>query len=76
MKTPIARIHHETNTFQPVPAPLAAFGRRGPDRSVIGIHRAVAVFGSPRSGRFRVDAAFADDQASSGSVAAASDPAT
>lgn len=32
MKILIARMNHETNTFSPVPTPLAAFGRNGPDR--------------------------------------------
>ncbi|WP_224020189.1 M81 family metallopeptidase, partial [Burkholderia vietnamiensis] len=27
MKILIARMNHETNTFSPVPTPLAAFGR-------------------------------------------------
>jgi microcystin degradation protein MlrC len=31
MKILIARMSHETNTFSPVPTPLAAFGRDGPD---------------------------------------------
>ena len=31
MKILIARMNHETNTFSPVPTPLAAFGRNGPD---------------------------------------------
>jgi microcystin degradation protein MlrC len=30
MKILIARMNHETNTFSPVPTPLAAFGRDGP----------------------------------------------
>jgi microcystin degradation protein MlrC len=30
MKALIARMNHETNTFSPVPTPLAAFGRHGP----------------------------------------------
>ncbi|WP_205169476.1 M81 family metallopeptidase, partial [Burkholderia sp. LMG 13014] len=30
MKILIARMNHETNTFSPVPTPLAAFGRNGP----------------------------------------------
>ena len=30
MKVLIARMNHETNTFSPVPTPLAAFGRAGP----------------------------------------------
>ncbi|BAX63964.1 hypothetical protein BSFP_068370 [Burkholderia stabilis] len=33
MKIPIARVHHETNTFQPVPTPPAAFGRHGTARN-------------------------------------------
>nr|WP_193727067.1 M81 family metallopeptidase [Burkholderia sp. BE17] len=33
MKITIPRVHHETNTFQPVPTPLAAFGRNGTARS-------------------------------------------
>ncbi len=31
MKVLIARLNHETNTFSPVPTPLAAFGLEGPD---------------------------------------------
>src|SRR5690606_25520695 len=31
MKVLIARLNHETNTFSPVPTPLAAFGENGPD---------------------------------------------
>ena len=31
MKILIARLNHETNTFSPVPTPLAAFGPHGPD---------------------------------------------
>lgn len=31
MKILIARLNHETNTFSPVPTPLAAFGSHGPD---------------------------------------------
>jgi microcystin degradation protein MlrC len=31
MKVLIARMNHETNTFSPVPTPLSAFGRNGPD---------------------------------------------
>ncbi|AKJ69498.1 hypothetical protein PATSB16_38350 [Pandoraea thiooxydans] len=31
MKIVIARMNHETNTFSPVPTPLAAFGPCGPD---------------------------------------------
>lgn len=30
MKVLIARMNHETNTFSPVPTPLASFGRNGP----------------------------------------------
>ncbi|WAI81979.1 MULTISPECIES: M81 family metallopeptidase [Achromobacter] len=30
MKVMIARLNHETNTFSPVPTPLAAFGNEGP----------------------------------------------
>ena len=30
MKVLIARMNHETNTFSPVPTPLASFGRAGP----------------------------------------------
>jgi len=30
MKIMIARLNHETNTFSPVPTPLAAFGNDGP----------------------------------------------
>ncbi|KAG1537825.1 hypothetical protein G6F50_014787 [Rhizopus delemar] len=30
MKVMIARLNHETNTFSPVPTPLAAFGNDGP----------------------------------------------
>lgn len=30
MKVMIARMNHETNTFSPVPTPLAAFGNHGP----------------------------------------------
>ncbi|WP_354006699.1 M81 family metallopeptidase [Burkholderia sp. 572] len=48
---PIARVHHETNTFRPVPTPLAAFRRNGAQRRVIGIRGAVGVFRPPRSSR-------------------------
>ena len=30
MKVLIARMNHETNTFSPVPTPLASFGNEGP----------------------------------------------
>lgn len=31
MKIVAARLNHETNTFSPVPTPLASFGPDGPD---------------------------------------------
>lgn len=33
MKTPIARVHRETNTCSPVPTPFAAFGRNDAARN-------------------------------------------
>ena len=30
MNVVVARMNHETNTFSPVPTPLASFGRDGP----------------------------------------------
>ncbi|KVU50027.1 M81 family metallopeptidase [Burkholderia cepacia] len=50
MKILIARMNHETNTFSPVPTPLAAFGRNGPDwgddayRANRGMRTAMAAF--------------------------------
>ncbi|RKU04284.1 microcystin degradation protein MlrC [Burkholderia sp. Nafp2/4-1b] len=50
MKILIARMNHETNTFSPVPTPLAAFGRNGPDwgddayRANHGMRTAMAAF--------------------------------
>ncbi|ABX19671.1 conserved hypothetical protein [Burkholderia multivorans ATCC 17616] len=50
MKILIARMNHETNTFLPVPTPLAAFGRDGPDwgddaaRANRGMRTAMAAF--------------------------------
>ncbi|WDD90685.1 M81 family metallopeptidase (plasmid) [Burkholderia sp. FERM BP-3421] len=50
MKLLIARMNHETNTFSPVPTPLAAFGRDGPDwgddayRANHGMRTAMAAF--------------------------------
>lgn len=50
MKILIARMNHETNTFSPVPTPLAAFGRDGPDwgsdayRANQGMRTAMAAF--------------------------------
>ncbi|CAB5279909.1 MlrC domain-containing protein [Burkholderia multivorans] len=50
MKILIARMNHETNTFSPVPTPLAAFGRDGPDwgddaaRANRGMRTAMAAF--------------------------------
>lgn len=50
MKILIARMNHETNTFSPVPTPLAAFGRNGPDwgddayRTNRGMRTAMAAF--------------------------------
>ncbi len=50
MKILIARMNHETNTFSPVPTPLAAFGRNGPSfgadayRDNKGMRTAMAAF--------------------------------
>lgn len=50
MKLLIARLHHETNTFSPVPTPLAAFGPEGPcfddaaRRDQEGMRTAMAAF--------------------------------
>ncbi|KVN03225.1 MULTISPECIES: M81 family metallopeptidase [unclassified Burkholderia] len=50
MKILIARMNHETNTFSPVPTPLAAFGREGPSygehayRDNRGMRTAMAAF--------------------------------
>ena len=32
MRVVVAMMSHETNTFSPVPTPLASFGRHGPER--------------------------------------------
>jgi microcystin degradation protein MlrC len=38
MKILIARMNHETNTFSPVPTPLAAFGNHGPTYDAAAYH--------------------------------------
>src|SRR5258705_12478964 len=46
MKVVIARLNHETNTFSPVPTPLAAFGAGDPRGPALGADAYTAARGS------------------------------
>src|ERR1700693_1221392 len=46
MKVVIARLNHETNTFSPLPTPLAAFGAGDPHGPAFGADAYTAAHGS------------------------------